>query len=264
MTSEKLDKTFIMQKKHPRTNRILHRALGVFFIVISITFTGFSQHRKVQYQAEYEGQQTHFGFFIGVGPTSYKTKVNLVFMQNANTKYVSITSPSNYQFRIGGLMNYRLNDYFDFRLMPGISITSRDFMLTDFDSTTVSKNEIVHQYDKAWLEVPAMLKFKSQRRGNIRMYAFAGLRYGYETNALNLVTRVRPESIVKTRRSDFCIEYGIGLDAYLRFFKFSPEVLFSHGIPNMLQPTLVGGDITANKVLDKLSTHSVTFQFVFN
>lgn len=251
---------FIMIKKDPLnclyfTKAILTAALCVVLV------SSLSAQRKVQYQADYEGKQMHFGFFLGAGPTSYKVKTNLVFQQNTNQLYTSITSPANYQLRIGGLINSRINDYFDFRMMPGVSITSRDIMLAD----TISKNDdLIRQTDKAWLEIPMMLKYKSERRGNVRMYVFGGFRYAYETNALNLVTRRSPTSTIKTRRSDFCIEYGMGLDAFMRYFKLSPELLFSHGITNMLQPTFVGGSLTPNQVMHGLNTHSVTLQFVFN
>lgn len=43
------------------------------------------------------------------------------------------------------------------------------------------------------------------------------------------------EDLVTSGR-DFTVDFGIGFDLYFKFFKFSPEVRFSHGLLNVYRP----------------------------
>lgn len=234
----------------------------LFVMVLLLSQTSYSYGQtRVKYQNDYDHKNLHFGFLIGVGQTRFNVRTNRTFQQPVNTILTSITSPPTTCFRIGGLMNVRLNDYFDFRLLPTVSIYSRSLYLTD--TSQVTDDQIQFQ-DKAWLELPIAIKYKSERRGNIRMYAFAGFRYGRETNAINFINRSSVATTLETRTNDFSIEYGIGLEAFLRYFKFTPELHFSHGIVNNAQATVFRpGEITANQVIERMNTNTVTLMFMF-
>lgn len=223
-------------------------------------FDSFGQS-KVKYQADYEHKDLHFGFLIGVGQTRFNVRTNRTFQQPLNAVLTSITSPPTTCLRIGGLMNVRLNDHFDFRVLPTVSIYSRSIFLTDTSAATDDK---IQFQDKAWLELPIAIKYKSERRGNMRMYAFAGVRYGKETNAINFVNRNSVATTLETRGSDFSLEYGVGLEAFLRYFKFTPELHFSHGLANNASAVVFRpGEITANQLIQRMNTNTVTLMLMF-
>jgi len=111
--------------------------------------------------------------------------------------------------------------------------------------------------ETAWFELPLMLKYKSERRGNVRMYIFGGIRYAVETNAVNRKNRTQ----FTTRNNDFSIEYGTGIEFFREYFKFSPELHFSHGIVNLINPVTAVGTTIAG--IDKLTTHTVTLYISF-
>ena len=102
-----------------------------------------------------------------------------------------------------------------------------------------------------------MFKYKSERRGNVRMYVFGGVRYAVETNAVNR----RGRQQFTTKNNDFSVEYGTGIEFFREYFKFSPELHFSHGIVNLVNPVTARG--TAIGGIDRLSTHTVTLYILF-
>jgi hypothetical protein len=159
-----------------------------FFLVIIFAQKGLSQEVSRHFQADYEAKSLRFGYFLGLTNTYFNVKFNNYFINK--DKYYSITSPPTIGIKMGGLANVRLNDYFDFRVLPTVSIYGRrleykyvDTTLPDGDPNQFKENTELRE--TAWFEIPVELKYKSERRGNVRMYVFAGFRYGLETNSVN-------------------------------------------------------------------------------
>lgn len=252
--------TGIGDKKYKTRDYKKFSGLFIFLLMLSQVFHSYGQ-TKVRYQADYDHKDVHFGFLIGVGQTHFNVRTNRTFQQPVNATISAITSPPTTYLRLGGLMNVRINDQLDFRILPAVSIYSRSLILTDTSEVT---DDQIKFRDKAWLELPIAIKYKSERRGNVRMYVFGGFRYGKETNAINFVSRNVPNTTLETRASDFSIEYGIGLEAFLRYFKFTPELHFSHGLMNNAQATVFRpGEVTANQLIQRMNTNTVTLMLMF-
>ncbi len=45
------------------------------------------------------------------------------------------------------------------------------------------------------------------------------------------------EEYLKFKRGDLYFEFGFGIDNYLKYFKFSPEIKLAVGLMNMIDPT---------------------------
>jgi hypothetical protein len=82
------------------------------------------------------------------------------------------------------------------------------------------------------VEFPLLLKFKSMRRGNVRMYMIGGLTPAFEISGKNDVGNA--SATLPIVRRNISLDAGIGFDFYFPLFKFSPEIRFSRGISNML------------------------------
>ncbi len=96
------------------------------------------------------------------------------------------------------------------------------------------------------------------------MYVFAGLRYGRETNAINFMNRSQVATTLETNRNDFSLEYGVGLESFLRYFKFTPELHFSHGLTNNASAVVFRpGEITANQLIQRMNTTTVSLMLMF-
>ena len=233
-----------------------------FKILVLLMFTQSlsAQQSRRRFQADYDAKAMRFGYFLGLTNTYFNVKFNNYFVNKDN--YYAITSPTTYGLKMGGLVNFRLNDYFDFRVLPTVAIYGRrleyrfiNTTLPDDDKNKFGQREELRE--TAWFELPVMFKYKSERRGNVRMYVFGGMRYGIETNAVNRKKRQQ----FSTKTSDFSIEYGTGIEVFREYFKFAPELHFSHGLQNLVDPVNSRG--TSIQGIDRLTTHTVTLFLLF-
>jgi hypothetical protein len=83
-----------------------------------------------------------------------------------------------------------------------------------------------------------------------------GIRPGIEVGAKR--SEVDQRSL-RVRTFDMTFEYGFGFDFYYPFFKFSPEVRFSTGFMNMVNPD---NNEFANSI-KKMTTQTVTLYLNF-
>jgi hypothetical protein len=233
----------------------LYRQKTVIIVIFLFTIQSLLAQENIKFQPEYDAKKIHFGYFLGLASTSYQVRFNSSFIGPTNNgKVLAITSPSTTGIKAGGIINVHLNDYFDFRFSPlSVAIYNRKILESD---------SIVHkQEDKAWFEIPLLLKYKSERRKNTRMFLFGGLKYGFETNIINRRGGVSSRNILFTKTSDLTLDYGFGLELFREYFKVTPEIHFSHGLKNMKAPGVPASSYM--QYVERLRTHSVTFFLVF-
>lgn len=239
-------------------------ASKVLFIgLIICSQVSFGQKTRIRFQADYDAKAVKFGYILGLPRTNYFIRYNQQFIKaysaNNQSDSTMITSPSKMGIKMGGVINFRIDDYFDFRIIPSVAIYRRELSFVQFQSN-VYKTATGFR-ENAWFELPVMLKYKSERRGNVRMYIFAGATLGFETNAVNRSRNSTAIRITDLRTSDLCVNYGVGLEMFREYFKFAPELHFSHGMRNLIDAYRVQG--TTLGQLDKLASHTVSLNFLF-
>ena len=205
-----------------------------------------------KHKEDYDDKLIHFGFYYALPFTRYNVTYSPAFVSPTDST-LRITSPTNGGFRVGFTVNAFLNDHFDFRSNPGVSIYTRSV-----NYAMASGNDKSDVRESTWIELPFLLKYKSARRVNSRMYLLAGASVGIETNVR------RREAIsqgrLNTSTTDLSVEYGVGFEQFFEYFKFAPELRFSHGIPNAFSG---GGSNPASAGIQRLSTHTVTLYLNF-
>lgn len=246
------------------------KKIKLFSLILLLPLVGWGQKTtKQKFQPEYDAKTLHFGYFIGLATTHYKLTYDQSFFSPVDNKeYAAITSPSTLAIKMGGLMNFYVNDRFDLRIAPTVAIYNKQFRLQLINPTPVTTSAaaisitdtIPKSLDKAWFEIPIILKYKSIRRGNFRMYAFGGTRIGFETNTLNRNSALSIRTF-GTKSTDLALEYGAGMELFQRFFKFTPELSFSHGVVNLLERGNVGGGPLS--LLSNIRSNTVTFTIFF-
>lgn len=213
--------------------------------------------------SNYDNKTIRFGYYIGLAETHFNVRHLPSFDSPANLEttdsrgpILAVTSPNATAIRAGAMINYYLNDYFDVRFSPlNISVLERRLRYIDH-SGEEQKDDLS---SKSWMEIPFHVKYKSERRGNSRMYYFAGTRWGFETNI-----RGRKGSKVTVNKSlrtnDLMVEYGVGLEFFREYFKVTPELHFSHGVFNMIRPD---DDRYHLQHIKSLKTHNVSLLILF-
>lgn len=200
----------------------------------------------------YDDKPIHYGFLFAVPVTRFNVRHSDKFLESDSA--YAIQSPAQGAFRMGFTVNAYLTDHFDIRTTPSISLYERQVKYSYPGGTTRTERR-----ESTWIEIPLLLKYKSARRINTRMYMIAGVTLGIETNVKRSRGTVTGIDRLDTKTSDLTLDYGVGLEQFFQFFKFAPELRFSHGMVNLLQPA----NNAASVGLSRLSSHTVTLYLNF-
>lgn len=198
----------------------------------------------------YDDKLLHYGFTLGLNSTRFLMKQSDKFVDPKDS-IRSMSTPRNTGFSLGFILNVKMGAYFDVRLLPTFSFYQRDVVFN-----YAQKSPSVQTTESTFIEVPLLVKYKSQRHGNTRMYVVAGLKPGIEAGAKK---KEKKDTDLRTSNKDLSIDYGFGFDIYYPLFKFSPEIRFSHGLLNMLNKD--DNEFSLN--LNRLSTHTITLYLHF-
>ena len=242
-----------MQAFNTRHKLDIHRNKIVALLAMFIGFDVCSQNNPTDYLPDYDDHFVHYGFMIGVHSAKYRIQYADVFETPQYDTLHSIVPGNLAGFKLGFVINFHLFEYLDFRILPTVGFYENDLTYRFRDLT-----EIRHFRDATVVEIPLLLKYKSQRRGNYRMYLLGGLKPSFE--AVGRGHREDSSDKLDLERNQVNIEVGVGFDIYSQLFKFSPEIRYSYGLKNML---VQESESIYNAPLKKLTTHNLTVYFTF-
>ena len=135
-------------------------------------------------------------------------------------------------FNLGIVSNFRIGKYTDFRFVPTLVFGERQLLYSFADSTLKIKIE-KKAIESTLLDFPFYIKYKSKRYNNFSNYVLFGFKYSLDIASQKNI--VNEEFIVlKLKEHDLTGEIGFGMDFYLEYFKFSPQIKISSGILNLL------------------------------
>jgi hypothetical protein len=200
----------------------------------------------------YDERFITYGFVIGIHRAGYQVKYSDKFVtQNYDTVH-AVMAPMSPGFSLGFLVNMRLYDVLDLRLMPKAGFYDMKLFYEYTDRT--EQNQLI---ETTQMEFPLLLKYKSLRRGNVRMYMVAGFTPAFELSGKNDVESNTAN--LSVRKTNITADVGVGCDFYFPLFKFSPEIRFSHGMANML-----GDDPSVFRdPIKTLKTNTIGIYFIF-
>jgi len=200
-------------------------------VFIFLSVKAFPQkYKKSQNLARYDFQKIHFGFTLGINELNFNLQKNSNTITNDTLK--TIYTKSQKGFNLGIVSNLRLGKYTDLRFVPALIFGERQLEY-GFLNNSNSNNEKLKKIESTLLEFPVYLKYKSERYNNFRAYIMSGIKYSMDIASQDEIDDEGQE-IVKLKKNDLMGEIGFGLDFYLEYFKFSPQIKISHGLINLL------------------------------
>lgn len=224
--------------------------LVLVFLVLS--FQAFSQRDRGINLPHYDNRWLHYGFYLGIEAFQYRLKYSDLFVMAEMDSVISINPAVTYgPVNIGFVVNFRLAEFLNLRLLPKFGINERKIEYTYNNRTETQIIEAVT------MDFPVLLKYKSVRRGNYRMYLVGGINPSVRVGGKKDTNT--EEDKISIKDSDLSIEFGFGLDIYYPFFKFSPEIRFSRGIVNNLSSETN----FYNKGIERLTTNSISLFLYF-
>lgn len=204
-------------------------------IVVFLLLTSFvygqqtkSYSLKTENLPNYDQRLIHYGFFLGGHSSHFRLRYSDRYLNIPNLHSVVPTVAPG--FNLGFIVNLRLAQYLDFRLTPMVGLHQYALEYNAIGSGRDSVN--IGSKEAFYAGVPLLLKYKSQRRDNFRMYIIGGLTPTFEVSSFEDDEQIDQ---LLLKRFDVRYEIGFGVDIYFPLFKFSPEVRYSHGMLDMLR-----------------------------
>lgn len=183
-----------------------------------------------------------YGFFLAMHTNYWRLKYSEKFLDANNSSMrdiqsvVPVYSPG---FSLGFLVTFRLHDQANILFTPKVGFYEFRVDVNTFSASQPGngennylRNTKTYVNEATMVELPLLFKYKAQRFNNTRMFFTGGGSFMFRTKEQE---EADIEDIA-TLGKDVTLDLGMGFDLYFKYFKFSPEVRFSHGLMNMYKP----------------------------
>ena len=229
------------------------KKIFLFFVVLILHSNFiFSQSSRINLSG-YDDVKTHFGFLLGLHSSYYRFDYSADYISPDFSDLHSIHSKPLPGFKLGFISDFSLYYPFDLRTLLQVSFSEFRMDYYYLDGSVFSDIR-----PSTFLESPILLKYKSKRRKNHRMFIIAGLKPSLEIGAKN--KDEAGKDILDLRSFDVSFELGFGSDIFFQLFKLSPEIRYSRGLRNILNKKNLN---IYNRPIDKIIVHNISFFFTF-
>ncbi len=192
-----------------------------------------------------------YGFSFGFHTASLRLKYSDYFTTPAMDSVHSIIPLKNPGFSLGFIVNFRLAPFFDARITPKVTFSEYNLQYN-----YVGRASSIETIESVGVDFPILLKYKSQRRDNIRMYLVGGITTSIE--AASKSELAEDQSLLQLQKVNLMADIGFGFDLYYPLFKFSPEIRFAFGLIDIVGSN---NDFTAGIKELRAKTISIYFHF---
>jgi hypothetical protein len=233
-----------------------------FLLFPLFCISGFSQEKKPRNLTAFDLKRLHFGFTVGLNTMDLGIKRNYAA---ENFIYADLTNvlPG---FQVSIVTDLRLNENWNLRFLPGISFGSRELSYYDplSGGTPLKFSNAANPVPlgPSFLDFPLHLKYRSERVNNYRPYLVGGLNFRYDMSSKRGYDEDSRER-VKFKPADLYFEFGFGVDTYLRYFKFAPEIKLAVGLRNIITDDTYPGYEQFVTSIDRVTSYIVMLNFHF-
>lgn len=190
-------------------------------LFIGIT-PAFSQLKKVQNLPYSDQKLYHFGFNLGMHIQDMPLINSGVKQANGEIWYANIPAYSP-GFNVGLIADYYLSQYFNLRTNPTIYFGEKKVVFKD----ELTEHRYESSFKANYLIIPIHLKINGSRTSNYRPYLLAGA-----YTSISIANK--KNDALRFNTIDYGVEFGVGINLYLQYFKLCPELRFSFGLKDII------------------------------
>ena len=212
------------------------------------------QTSKVQNKPGYDYKWIHFGFMVGLNTMDFAFTRRAIPGETVYFADVSSPSPG---FQVSIVSDLRMGDRFSLRFLPGITFGSRELSFYELDPNNEYNFKTSIGIESNFLDFPLLIKYKSWRVNNYRPYFIGGVALRYDMAARKAYEA--NDAFVRLSPLDVYLEFGFGIDFFLQYFKFSPELKISAG----LRDVMVQDSDTHGSSIEALNSYVLMLCFYF-
>ncbi|UZD21052.1 porin family protein [Algoriphagus halophytocola] len=237
--------TYIWNKLNLRRNKIV--LTGLVFFLAAIPVVGQGMFGLTSASGS-DNRTLSYGFFLAAHNSTYQLKYSNAFYHEPNgpsSIVRSIQPKYTPGFSLGFIGMLRFHDQVHLLFTPKVGFYEYKTVVTYFNdqiNTDLLGGDVVigeenlgkvveYSSEATMVELPLLFKYRSVRFNNTRMYFLGGGSYQFRTKNQE---EANVDDIVMTGQ-DFSVEAGMGFEIYFKYFKFAPEIRFSHGLTNAYQ-----------------------------
>jgi len=190
-----------------------------------------------------------YGFFLAGHNSTYRIKYSDSFLSTPNGSSPTVRAifpqfSAGFSLGFTGILSF--HDQVQLLFTPKVGFYEFQTEISYFNPTTpqpglpnqntgddnsITSNSQFVTSEATLIELPLLFKYRSIRFNNTRMYWVGGASYNFRTKSQD---EANIEELVTTGK-DFSLEMGMGFEIYFKYFKFAPEIRFSHGLNNLYQ-----------------------------
>lgn len=227
--------------------------ISLFFL---ISFGANAQHSGSRSMMNFQYHKTkpyYFGISLGYNKSNLFLKKSDYFV--GESKYLVVEPSKGIGFHVQMIVNLKLGNEYDLRVLPGFSFADKKIDYFDDFSGKITNEK---RFESVYIEIPFLVRYKSMPYNDLRAYVVTGMKYSYDVNS-NSKAR-NNQNLIKVSPHDFQFEIGAGVQFFFPYFIFSPELKISTGVGNVL---LYDKDLGESRVLEKVLTNLFSISFHF-
>ncbi|HHZ95768.1 MAG TPA: PorT family protein, partial [Flavobacteriales bacterium] len=207
--------------------------------------------------SSFDNKRFHFGFIVSGNSSDFRFNLNQD--TTFNTSLYGVANAPQGGFNLALLASLNMSRHLKLRFVPGLSFQDRGLMYS-FGQSSGGVNEILRRTESVNLDVPLLLKIRTDRLTNFAAYALIGAKYSRDMQSQEDVNQqLQNDDILRIQSSNFSMDLGGGIDIFLPFFKLAFELKTEIGLINVL----IQDDSNYANPLEGLKTRSYIFSICF-
>ncbi|MGM0530391.1 MAG: porin family protein [Bacteroidota bacterium] len=227
-------------------------------ILLIFPLLSLAQQETIRHYQKIDHKIFHFGYTLGVNVMDFGIYPSEYALDEDIYPEINRLSPG---VDISIVTNFRLGEYLDFRILPGISLGQRNLV---YYENVMSEASVTHEMNlgSTYINLPFNMRYEAEREKNYRPYLIGGVNFRWDM-ARNKDFNTEEGIFIKLEPFDVYVEGGFGVDFYLPYFKLSPEIKFSVGMMNVLSPDKEENNAEYVLSINKLKSRMVSLSFHF-
>jgi hypothetical protein len=195
-----------------------------------------AQLRTQLNQLDHDEKRYHFGINLGYNKSHFSFTHHPRFINPVlnGDSVMTIESINSTGLNLAWLVNLNIGQHLDIRTYPlnlTFSEKAFEYGLTYPDVPLGEGKLTLKKVQSITLSLPLLLKFSSDRIGNMKVYTIFGGKVDYDL-ASNANKR-NAEELIRLKALDYGLEGGLGFHIYFPYFVLTPELKVSWGMSNL-------------------------------